>query len=315
MKMRVAVIMGGRSSEREVSLRTGQQVSQALRSRGHAVAEFDVDENLVENLKKARVDVAYIALHGKYGEDGTMQGLLELMGIPYVGSGVLASALGMDKVMAKKLFRYEGITTPADDVVYKEDLEKQDQGSLTRKILEKVGLPMVVKPNASGSTVGVTIVQSRDELWGALKEAFRYDESVLVEEYIKGTEITATVIGNSKARVYPLIEIVPKTAFYDYEAKYTKGMSEHIMPPRLPEAPQARARELALRAYKSIGCRGFARVDLIVRSSDGEPFVLEINTLPGMTETSLVPDAARAEGIAFPDLVEMLLRLALGREG
>ncbi len=315
MKMRVAVIMGGRSSEREVSLRTGQQVSQALRSRGYEVAEFDVDENLVENLKKARVDVAYIALHGKYGEDGTMQGLLELMGIPYVGSGVLASALGMDKVMAKKLFRYDGITTPADDVVYKEDLEKQDQGSLTRKILEKVGLPMVVKPNASGSTVGVTIVQSRDELWGALKEAFRFDESVLVEEYIKGTEITATVIGNSKARVYPLIEIVPKTAFYDYEAKYTKGMSEHIIPPRLPEAQQARAKELALRAYKSIGCRGFARVDLIVRNSDGEPFVLEVNTLPGMTETSLVPDAARAEGIAFPDLVEMLLQLALGREG
>ncbi|MGE5575694.1 MAG: D-alanine--D-alanine ligase [Syntrophothermus sp.] len=312
--MRVAVIMGGRSSEREVSLRTGQQVSQALRSRGHEVAEFDVDENLVENLKKAGVDVAYIALHGKYGEDGTMQGLLELMGIPYVGSGVLASALGMDKVMAKKLFRYDGITTPADFVVNKEDLERQDQASLTKKILEKVGLPMVVKPNASGSTVGVTIVHNQNELWGALKEAFRYDESVLVEEYIKGTEITATVIGNSRPKVYPLIEIVPKTAFYDYEAKYTKGMSEHIIPPRLPEEQQAKAKELALRAYQSLGCRGFARVDLIVRSTDGKPYVLEVNTLPGMTETSLVPDAARAEGISFPDLVEMLLRLATGRE-
>ncbi len=312
--MRVAVIMGGRSSEREVSLRTGQQVSQALRSRGHEVAEFDVDENLVENLKKAGVDVAYIALHGKYGEDGTMQGLLELMGIPYVGSGVLASALGMDKVMAKKLFRYDGITTPADFVVNKEDLERQDQASLTKKILEKVGLPMVVKPNASGSTVGVTIVHNQDELWGALKEAFRYDESVLVEEYIKGTEITATVIGNSRPKVYPLIEIVPKTAFYDYEAKYTKGMSEHIIPPRVPEEQQAKAKELALRAYQSLGCRGFARVDLIVRSTDGKPYVLEVNTLPGMTETSLVPDAARAEGISFPDLVEMLLRLATGRE-
>jgi D-alanine-D-alanine ligase len=310
-RVKVAVIMGGRSSEREVSLRTGAQISRALQSKGHDVVQLDLDEELFNRLRELRPVVAYIALHGRFGEDGTVQGLLELLGIPYVGSGVLASALGMDKVMCKKVFASDGIPVPRDTVVHKHQLETLQREELVDRIIKAVGLPLVVKPNAEGSTVGVSIVKTRESIWSALVDAFKLDETVLIEEFVSGREITVAVIGNEHPTALPVIEIVPKNEFYDYEAKYTAGMSEHIIPARITGEQTAEAQRLAVEAFRSIGCRGFARVDFIVRETDGRPIALEINTLPGMTETSLVPDAARAAGVAFPDLVEKLLRYAV----
>lgn len=310
-RLKVAVIMGGRSSEREISLRTGQQVSAALRSLGHEVVELDVTPFLAEELRKAEIDVVYIALHGKYGEDGCIQGFLEILGLPYVGSGVLASALGMDKIMSKRIFMAEGIKTPPYLIWRWSPDQAQQGGKLAARVSSVLGWPVVVKPSREGSTVGVTIVREPETLTAALEEAGKYDRDLLLERYIPGKEITVAVLGNDDPRPLPIIEIVPKKAFYDFEAKYIPGMSEHIIPARLSPAQTLRAEELALRAYRALGCRGFARVDMIAHPEEEEPYVLEVNTLPGMTATSLVPDAARAAGLDFPALVERLIELAL----
>ncbi len=252
----------------------------------------------------ARPDVVFIALHGGTGENGTVQGMLELLGIPYTGSGVLASALAMDKIMSKKIFEREGIPTPKWV-----PLKAAQRGSAKKAVMDAVGLPCVVKPACEGSTIGVTVVRSAEELESALDVAFQYGPRALAEEFIEGTEITGPVLGNDDARVLPLVEIVPAGGFYDYEAKYTPGATEEIVPARIPAAEAERARELTLAAHHALGCRGFSRVDMIV--SRGEVYVLEVNSIPGLTDTSLVPRAAEADGISFSELAERIIELAL----
>ncbi|MGE5553146.1 MAG: D-alanine--D-alanine ligase [Betaproteobacteria bacterium] len=312
--MRIAVILGGRSPEREISLRTGENIVAALRQKGHQAFPLDLTADLARQLREIAPDAVYIALHGRYGEDGCVQGLLEILDIPYVGSGVLASALGMDKLMSRRLFGLAGIPCPRYRILEAEELLQQGEEVVTRKLIEMFGLPLVVKPNNQGSAIGVTIVREARGLPTTLKDVFSFGRIALVEEYIVGKEITVTVLGDRPPKALPIIEIVPKKAFYDYEAKYTPGMSDHIIPARISSDTAAAAEEYAVRAYNALGCRHFARVDLLVDERSGKPVVLEVNTLPGMTSTSLVPDAARAVGIEFPDLVEKLVLMAIGRK-
>jgi D-alanine-D-alanine ligase len=255
-----------------------------------------------------RPDVVFLALHGRYGEDGTIQGMLELLGIPYTGSGVLASALAMSKVMSKKLFRLEGIPTP-DSWVLSDAGEAEDLLSRHAAGRERLPLPLVVKPNEQGSTIGITVVRDDIELAPAIRTAFHYDSCVLLERFVAGTEITAAVLGNRELEVLPLVEIVPEGGFYDYERKYTAGATDEIVPARIRPEETERARELAIRAHRALGCRGMSRVDMIV-AEDGI-WVLEVNTIPGMTPTSLLPRAAAAAGLTFTQLLDRLIALAL----
>jgi D-alanine-D-alanine ligase len=295
---RIGVLMGGISAEREISLRTGEAIAKALKDRGYDVCLIDVGHDIVERLISHRVRVAFIALHGRFGEDGTIQGMMEIMRIPYTGSGVLASALSMDKIMSKYVFTAHGIPTPAYHIL------QANEGA--EEALEKLDFPfpIVVKPASEGSTIGVVIVQDKEGLVEAIEHARQYDHRLLVEEYIKGKEITLSVLNGQPL---PIIEIAPRGGFYDYRAKYTKGETEYIMPPRLPSMAQEEAERAGLKAYKALGCEGCARVDMMANER-GKVFVLEVNSMPGMTETSLVPKAAGFAGIDFPELVEKILK-------
>ncbi len=270
---------------------------------------IDVAEDLVERLKVENPDVCFVALHGRFGEDGTVQGLLEILGYPYTGSGVLASALGIDKIASKKIFKADGIPTPDFAAANRSEFAADPVG-VEERIMREVGLPAAVKPSREGSTIGMTIVKEASKLRGALECAFRFDENALAEEFIEGVEVTVGILGNDDPRALPTLEIATKTGFYDYRTKYTKGLSEHIIPARIPEEQRALAQELAIKAHRALGCRGFSRVDLIV-DKRGDPYVLEVNTIPGMTELSLFPDAARAAGIEFDELVERIVEMAL----
>lgn len=305
---RVALLMGGRSAEREVSLNTGAQVRDALTSEGFDVVEIDTGErDFVSALADADADVAFICLHGRFGEDGTVQGLCELLDLPYVGSGVLASALAMDKVMSKHFFAHNAIPTPDYLVLERGQSWSADQ------ITEALGSKTVVKPANEGSAIGVTISHEPAELAEAVECAFRYDRFVLVERFVAGTEVTVGVLGNDDVRALPTLEIVPEHEFYDYDSKYLPGMSRHIIPARIDDGARAECERLALVAHKALGCRGMSRSDLIV--SDDGVMLLETNTIPGMTSTSLLPDAARAAGIEFPQLCRTLVELALEPRG
>ncbi len=302
---RVAILMGGRSAEREVSLNTGRQVADALESIGYETVCIDSGApGFITALTEASPTVVFVCLHGRFGEDGTVQGMLELLDLPYVGSGVLASALAMDKVMSKHFFAQAGIPSPAYVHVRRE--EPPDIESIT----EKLGTKTVVKPASEGSAIGVTISHEPEELPSAIDEAFRFDDSVLVEEFVAGVEVTVGVIGNDELTALPTLEIVPEHEFYDYESKYVPGMSRHIIPARVSEEARSECQSLAIRAHRALGCRGMSRSDTIV-NADGQVQMLEINTIPGMTKTSLLPDAARAAGIEFPQLCERLVELAL----
>ena len=309
---KVAVLMGGLSAEREVSLRSGEAVYQALLKAGYDAFKIDVGRDVAQRLMENRPDVAFIALHGPLGEDGTVQGLLDLLDIPYTGPGVLASALGINKLMTKKILCFEGIPNPPFLVMKQQEVEKQGWDWAAAEIVKHLSLPVVVKPTTQGSTIGVSFVHEAGALRAAMETAFSYDPVILVEKMIRGTEVTAAIMGENPPVVLPLIEIVSHTGVYDYESKYTPGMSEHIIPPRLPEAVQERVKEVCLRAYIAVGCRGFSRVDCMV-DQEGNPYILEINTAPGMTATSLFPDAARAAGIEFPELVSRLVEMARTR--
>jgi D-alanine-D-alanine ligase len=310
MKLKIGVIMGGRSAEREVSLRTGEGIYNALKEKGYDAVKIDADISLAENVKGLNIKLAFLALHGRYGEDGTVQGLMELLEIPYTGPGVLASAIAMDKVTTKKILVFEGLPTPPFLLVDRQEAQQKGLDAVAKEILAKKNLPLVVKAPTQGSTIGITFVHQPEQLVPALEEAFNYDPRALVEEFVTGTEVTASILGNKEPVALPLIEIVSATGVYDYEAKYTVGMSDHIIPPRIPAEQQEKIKDLALKTYLALGCRGLSRVDFIITEA-GEPYILEVNTLPGMTETSLFPDAARAAGIEFPDLAEKLVQLAL----
>ncbi len=299
-------MMGGLSREREISLKTGKAVLKALTEKGYTVTGIDVGDDVAEKLLKEKIECAFLALHGRFGEDGTIQGMLELMRIPYTGSGVLASALAMHKVMSKKFFLCEKIPTPRYEVFQREEIKKE----LPKRI--SLPLPVVVKPAREGSTIGVSIVREDEELGPALTKAGDHDEEILVEEFMKGREITVGILKNIPL---PIIEIAPKSGFYDYHAKYTKGETQYILPARIPRERYLYAQEMSLKAFQKLGCTGVGRVDLMTDENEN-PFVIDVNTMPGMTETSLLPMAARYAGIPFEDLVErILLGASLKMEG
>jgi D-alanine-D-alanine ligase len=294
---KVAVLYGGRSTEREVSLRSGAACAEALRTKGHDVALVDVGLDVAERLREVGAEVAFVSLHGRWGEDGAIQGLLESIGLPYTGSGVLASALGMDKVFSKLLFRDAGLKV----IEYR--VFPHDRAAAISVADLPFGLPAVVKPGNEGSSVGVHIVRDPGTLAAACADAARYKGDILVERYVKGAEVNVAVLDG---RALGAIEIVPSNEFYDYEAKYTPGKTQYFYPARLPEPHVRRACEAAERAHDALGCSGATRVDFIV-APDGTPFILEVNTLPGMTATSLVPKIAAGNGLSFADLCDRIL--------
>lgn len=289
--------MGGFSREREISLRTGKALCKALVEKGYSACPIDVDRDIAGKLIKKKIEVALVALHGRYGEDGTIQGMLELMGIPYTGSGVLASALCLHKIMAKKILLLEGVPTPPSEHLKLEEIERGGAKKIS------LPLPLVVKPAREGSTIGISIVKKEEDLEGALREAGRYDDEILVEAFMKGKEITVGILNDI---ALPIIEIVPRSGFYDYRSKYTKGETEYLLPARIPREKYLAAQEMSLRAFQTLGCSGCARVDLMT-DEEGNPFVIDVNTMPGMTETSLLPKAAEFAGISFGELAERIL--------
>ncbi|MDO4532278.1 MAG: D-alanine--D-alanine ligase [Coriobacteriia bacterium] len=301
----VALLAGGASGEREISLASGAGASEALKEAGFNVTILDPAEK--EDLKAlldGNFDVAFICLHGKYGEDGTIQGLLEILNIPYIGSGVWSSSLAMDKSRTKVFYRHFGINTPRSITLHRGDSYQVEP------IAEKLGFPCVVKPANEGSALGVHIVDNLEALGKAIEEVAAIDTEVLMETYIKGTELTVAVLGNKDPIALPVIEIVPKNEFYDFESKYAPGGSEHICPARLSDEDTANAQQIAIAAHKALGCRGVSRTDIILDEA-GVCWVLETNTVPGMTATSLFPDSARAAGYSFPEVCTKLIELAL----
>jgi D-alanine-D-alanine ligase len=305
----IAVIRGGKSAERDISLKTGKAILTALQSKGYNVVDIDPKHNLHQQLAENDIDLAFIALHGRYGEDGTIQGFLELEEIPFTGSGVLGSALAMDKVSSKRIFKQTGIQTP-DFMVLEEGTYLDNWSELKASIKEKLSFPVVVKPALEGSSLGLSITESEIDLLEDVKQAFKYDEQVLIEDYIPGQEITVGLLGTDQLQALPVIEIKPKDGVYDFDAKYTKGATEFIIPAELDETTYEQAQSLALQAHQALNCSGVSRVDLRVTPS-GEVYVLEVNTIPGMTETSLLPQAAAEFGIDFPELVEEILKLSI----
>lgn len=297
---RIGVLMGGRSAEREVSLRSGAAVLQAMKLRGYAAQGIDAAEDLCAVLRKKKMEAAFLALHGGHGENGAVQGLLEVMGIPYTGSGVLASALAMDKEASKIVFRHHGIPVPESLTVIRGRTGARG-GFSARRI--GFSLPWVVKPATEGSSVGVEIVRERKAAGPALERAFGFGERVIVERYVAGKEIQIGILNNE---VLGGVEVRPSLEFYNYEAKYTAGLTEYIIPPGIGRKEYRQAAAAALAGHRALGCRGATRVDLIV-DDEGSPFVLEVNTIPGMTETSLLPKIAKAAGLDFPMLIERIL--------
>jgi len=291
------VLLGGLSNEREISLRTGEAVLAALTTRGHDAIPIYVDGDVDVALRQERIDTAFIALHGRGGEDGCVQGLLEMLGIPYTGSGVLASALAMHKGKAKELFRLHNLPTPA----YYTLAAAEARDALD--VHGDFGFPCVVKPIHEGSSVGVSICQTPGELAPAVERALCFDDELLVERFISGQEISVAILGD---RALGAVEIAPRAGFYDYTNKYTRGATDYFVPPRLSPERYRGVLVQALRAHTALGCRGATRVDMMV-SESGNEFILEVNTVPGLTPTSLVPKIADAAGISFGELCEMML--------
>jgi D-alanine-D-alanine ligase len=304
---KVAVLMGGTSAERAISLLSGKGVLQALRSQGVDAHAFDPAERELWTLKAQGFERCFIALHGRFGEDGTLQGALELMGIPYTGSGVLASSMAMDKVMTKRLLRAEGLPTPRSCVLGSDQRSAAD----LERVLTNLGLPLIVKPPHEGSSIGITKVRQPDQLAQALALAAEYEPEVLCEEFIVGEEVTCPVMGKGAgATALPVIRIQAPDGAYDYQNKYFTDAVSYHCPSGLPAAEEAEIARIVLAAYGALGCRGWGRADLMIRASDRKPFLLEMNTSPGMTSHSLVPMAARAQGISYEDLCLRILQLA-----
>ena len=311
---RVAVLMGGASAERDISLLSGQGVLEALRSVGVDAHAFDPAQRDLTALRDEGVARCFIALHGRFGEDGTVQGALELLGIPYTGSGVMASALAMDKVMTKRLWLAEGLPTPQSVVLDASDSSPAGTAALLAAAADvpaQLGLPLIVKPPREGSSLGVTKVATADALQAAVTLSARYDPHVLCEAFISGEEVTCAVLGEgAAARALPVVRIQAPEGAYDYQNKYFTDAVSYHCPSGLPEAEEAEIAHLVLAAYRSLNCRGWGRADLMLRASDRKPFLLEMNTSPGMTSHSLVPMAARAAGISYADLCLRILASA-----
>jgi D-alanine-D-alanine ligase len=305
-KLTLALLSGGISSEREVSLNSGKQVFEALDKSKYDIISYDPKTDLGRLVADAsKLDAALIILHGPYGEDGTVQGLLDLLHIPYQGSGVLGSALAMNKLVAKQRYERCGLPVPPYIVVARDDAID------TADIAARLELPLVVKPVEAGSSVGMSIVKAQEQLPQALEKGFAHGDTVIVEAYIKGVELTGGILGNDDLQALPLIEIIPDAAheFFDYEAKYTAGVTQEICPARVDENITSKAQSYAMMAHRELYCLGYSRTDMILK--DDELYVLETNTIPGMTATSLFPQAAQAAGISFPDLLDRLVQLGI----
>ena len=308
-KLRLALIAGGKSSEREVSLKSGAQVYQALDRDRYDIRRYDPLTDLERLVREAgELDAALIIMHGRGGEDGSLQGLLNLLEIPYQGSGVLASALAMNKELSKTIYQQAGLKVPRALTF------NRGEAPSSREIEAALGLPVVIKPVHEGSSIGISMAGTMEALQTGLAAAFALDHRVMVEEFIQGIEVTGGVLGNANLQALPLVEIIPAStyAFFDYEAKYQPGATQEICPARVDPELTRRAQEYALTAHQALGCRGYSRTDLMIREQD--IFVLETNTIPGMTATSLFPQGAKAAGIDFPALLDTLINLALEKE-
>ena len=304
---KVAVLMGGSSAEREISLMSGGGVLAALQSQGVDAHAFDPSERELHELKREGYTRCFIALHGRHGEDGTVQGALELLGIPYTGSGVMASAIAIDKVMTKRLWQAVGLPTPKYVTLPR---DAQSRGRVVQ-VPDELGLPLIVKPPHEGSSIGVTKVKGYSQMQDAVALAAQHDDVVLCEEFIEGDELTCPVLGEGDdARALPVIRIVAPEGAYDYQNKYFTDVTQYLVPSGLPEAEEREIQRIVVEAYRTLGCRGWGRADLMVRASDRKPYLLEMNTSPGMTSHSLVPMSAKAAGLSYPQLCLALLAAA-----
>jgi D-alanine-D-alanine ligase len=309
-KINVALLSGGISSEREVSVKGGDQVFEALDKDKYNITRYDPKYDLERLVADASgIDIALIILHGPYGEDGTVQGLLDLLSVPYQGSGVLGSALAMNKLLTKQIYELSGIPSPPYLVARKTD------NVTPGAYVEKLGLPLVIKPVVGGSSIGMSIVKSEEDIENAITLAFENDDTVLIESYIQGTELTGGVLGNDDLVSLPIIEIIPdkEYEYFDYEAKYTPGATQEICPARIDDTVEKKAKSYAKLAHKALFCNDYSRTDMIFQN--GDIFVLETNTIPGMTETSLIPLAAKAAGFSFSGLLDKLIELSMKRNG
>jgi len=306
-KGKIAVLIGC-SAEYEVSLMTAHGVASALDESGYSHVTLDIDTHLPAKLLQECPDAVFIASHGTNAEDGRVQGLLDILGFPYVGSGVLASSLAMSKHKAKLIFQQMGLRTPASCVFSRDTYSEELLGSVYDQ-LKRSGV--VVKPEKQGSSIGISMVTRVDDLLLAIEEALRYDDAVMIEWMIKGVELSVPVLGDKVLEALPCVEIAPMNTFYDYEAKYTPGMSDHLIPPRVEQCIIDEAKSMAIAAHRALGCRDLSRSDFMV--DEHGCWLLEVNTLPGMTPTSLVPDAARALGWSYADFIDKLVRMALDR--
>ena len=301
---KVAVLMGGKSAEREVSLMSGSGVLKALQSKGVDAHAFDPAERDLVELKRKGFQRCFIALHGRFGEDGTVQGALELLGLPYTGSGVMASAISIDKVMTKRVWIAEGLPTPKYALLRRGAYEREQ----LMKIPDDLGLPLIVKPAREGSSIGVAKVQGYSEMQDAVDAAAALDDDVLCEQFVAGDEVTCPVLGTgADAHALPVIRIVAPEGNYDYQNKYFTDDTKYLVPCGLPEGEEAAIQDLVVKAYRVLGCRGWGRIDVMIDAATRKPSLLEINTSPGMTGHSLVPMSARAAGISYEDLCLRLL--------
>ena len=304
---KVAVLMGGRSAEREISLMSGQGVLQALRARGVDAHAFDPAERDIGDLKREKFERCFIALHGRFGEDGTIQGALELMGIPYTGSGVMASSISIDKVTTKRIWLADGLATPKYILLRRGAFDRQQ----VIAVPDELGLPLIVKPAREGSSIGVVKVAGYSGMTDAVDQAAQLDADVLCEQFISGDEVTCPVLGTGdNARALPVIRIVAPEGNYDYQNKYFTDTTQYLVPCGLPAGEEAAIQAMVLQAYRVLGCRGWGRLDVMIDAKTRQPYLLEINTSPGMTSHSLVPMSARAVGIAYEDLCLEVLRTA-----
>lgn len=311
---KIGILMGGISSERDISMRSGLAVYQALQELGYNSVPIDASKDVVNTLKKEKIKLVFLALHGGIGENGAIQGMLEVLGLPYTGSGIMASAIAMDKEASKKIFSYHGLPVPPFVVVQRPPAGKarhsaKDSKTQTESPELKTGfdMPWVVKPAEEGSSVGISIVKDENSLAGALDKAFQLGRRAIIEKFIEGQEVHIGMLGS---RVLGGVEVKPSLEFYNYEAKYTSGLTEYIIPPGIDEAIYEKAKDTALKAHTALCCSGATRVDLKI-DAQGIPYVLEVNTLPGMTGTSLLPKIAQSAGISFKDLIEEIIRIAV----
>lgn len=304
---KIGVLMGGLSAERDVSMRSGLAIYQSLLELGYNAAAIDVGKDIVNVLKKEKVKFAFMALHGGMGENGAMQGMLEVIGIPYTGSGVLASALAMDKEISKKIFSYHGLSVPPYAAVSKRAKNKTGKSAGTQLPAIDFPLPWVVKPAGEGSSIGVTMVKDEAMLPEILEKTLSLGGKVIIEKFIEGKEIHIGILGNEALGG---VEVRPSLEFYNYEAKYTSGLTEYILPPEIDDDSYEKLKSIALQAHTALGCSGASRVDLKM-DGEGTPYVLEVNTLPGMTSTSLLPKIARSKGMDFKNLIEEMIKIAI----